>query len=461
MATATLISTRRAHLVPGVLTVMLLAAAPVPAAAKEEPVNAFTIAGSIRVRAEAIDGQFRAVGPVSDMVVSVRTLVSAEYDFGAIRVGGELDDSRAYGESRVSTIGTSDVNALEPLQVYVALDLGHVVGRGASGALTFGRFTLDQGSGRLIARPDFSDSPPSYLGVDLDWHDKAGNRVVAFWTMPFDRLPGDATGIRHARAQWDHATAERQFFGISATKSGVLGKASLELYGYGLQERDGPETQTRNRRLGTFGGRLFLAPAGGMLDYEAEAAIQRGRVRVTTAASDLTDLAVAASFAHAEIGRTVGSGWTPRVAAVLDFASGDGPGARYGRFDPLYGSGRPDFGPTSLYGALNRPNLASVGVMLDARPSKKTDFYLKGRAVWLAQPTDSFGSSGVRDKSGRSGAFAGMQLEARARTWLLAKRLRLEGGGAWLAKGHFLEAAPNAPVTGDTHYGYMAMTASF
>ena len=34
-------------------------------------------------------------------------------------------------------------------------------------------------------------------------------------------------------------------------------------------------------------------------------------------------------------------------------------------------------------------------------------------------------------------------------------RLRLDIGMAYLDKGHFLKAAPNAPPTGDTRYGYV------
>jgi hypothetical protein len=54
-----------------------------------------------------------------------------------------------------------------------------------------------------------------------------------------------------------------------------------------------------------------------------------------------------------------------------------------------------------------------------------------------------------------------VQNEARARLSLVPELQRLEVGGAYLAKGRFLEDAPNAPATGDTRYVHMDLAASF
>jgi hypothetical protein len=67
----------------------------------------------------------------------------------------------------------------------------------------------------------------------------------------------------------------------------------------------------------------------------------------------------------------------------------------------------------------------------------------------------------VRDPSGASGNFAGHQLEARARYWLVPAFLRAEINVLWLAKRRFLESAPNAPRTGETHYIATGVTATF
>jgi hypothetical protein len=447
---------------PYMLAAIGLAANSSPACAGEAeaaPSGPLTISAEVRMFAETMDGQFRpSPAPERDSMVSFRTLIAAEYDLGGIRIGGELDDARGYGQKRASTVGVNEINALEPLQAYVAFDLSR--GEGDRPSLTLGRFTMDIGSGRLVARPDFPNSPPSFVGARFDWRDKAGDRIIGFWTKPLDRLPDDSAGLRDNDVELDRVPHDRQFFGFSGTKR-VSPGVSAELYGYRLIEHDAPGQPSRDRNLYTFGGRMLRAPARQVADFEAEGALQRGHARLTTAATDLQDKDVHAALAHVEAGWTFGVGWSPRVAMLFDYASGDGSGGgSYGRFDTLYGARRVDYGPTSLYGPLGRANLISGGLILEGKPAKGWDFFVKGRQLWLDEATDTFASTGVRDRTGGAGRHAGAQVEWRVRTWLVTKRIRLEWGGAWLSKGHFLKAAPNAPMAGDTHYGFLGLVAT-
>lgn len=447
------------------IAVMSGAAAPAFAgeAAKDASAERLTLTAEVRMFAETIEGQFRpAPAPKSDSLISFRTLIGAQYDLGGVKIVGELDDARGYLEKRSSSVGTTEINALELLQAYVAFDLDDRLIPSGKNTFTVGRFTMDIGSGRLVGRPEFVDSPPSFLGANFSWKSKQGDRLIAFWTMPFDRLPDDAVQIRANRVKLDRATTDRQLSGISITKGQLFHKASGELYVYRLYERDAVGRPTKNRRLITAGGRLFRAPAKGAVDYELEATIQRGETRLSTAATDIRDVDVRSGLFHAEGGWTFSGGWTPRVALLFDYAGGDGADAdHYGRFDGLYGGRRIDYGPTSLYGSLGRANIQSVGLTLEGKPGKGWDFFVKGRELWLDQASDSFASTSIRDRTGKSGHHAGAQVEARLRTWLVPKRLRLELDGAYLAKGHFLKAAPNAPHTGDTRYALLGLTASF
>src|SRR3546814_4795320 len=68
-------------------------------------------------------------------------------------------------------------------------------------------------------------------------------------------------------------------------------------------------------------------------------------------------------------------------------------------------------------------------------------------------------SSDVCSSDLLSGKFAGHQIEARARYWLVPKLLRLDVGGAVLINGRFLKDAPNANGYGDVKYGYDDITA--
>ncbi len=98
---------------------------------------------------------------------------------------------------------------------------------------------------------------------------------------------------------------------------------------------------------------------------------------------------------------------------------------------------------------------------MEASPSKAVDWFIGYRLMWLADRSDAFSTTGVRDAAGRSGSFAGHQIDARLRRWLVPDRLRFEVDGVWLAKGRFLRDAPNAPPSRDTRYLSLNLTASF
>lgn len=422
----------------------------------------FSIDATTRARLEVIGGQFRPGAAADDVFVSFRTTVAAKAELGPVALGGEIVDARGYGQRDGSSVRTSEVNALEPIQAYVAYRASDAFAKGATATVTAGRFALDIGSSRLVSRTDFPNTVQSYLGGLVDWRSKGKDRVLAFWAKPFSTLPDAVADIEDNKVELDRAGGNITFFGASAMAAKAFGNVSAELYAYRLAEDDRGTRATRNRHLVTTGLRLRRAPAKGKFDFEGEAAWQSGTARATAAASDVRDLDVRAGFTHLEAGWTAPKGWTPRVSAMFDYASGDGRDAgTYGRFDSLFGARRADFGPNGLYGPVGRSNLVSPGVRLEAKPSKRLDLMASVRGLWLAQATDSFASTGVRDRNGASGRYAGTQVEARVRRWLVPDRLRIELGGAWLAKGRFLEVAPNAPATGDTRYGHLDLAASF
>lgn len=422
----------------------------------------WTISGSVRVRLEGIDDQFRpAPAAESDAFLSLRTTLFAEYHPGPLRIGAELFDSRGYLEKDNSSVGTTEINAVELGQAYVGLDLGQSLGAGSRSAITAGRFTMDDGARRLIARNQFRNTINSFTGVRLDWTDAAKDKALLFWTMPQYRLPDEPDRIQDNDVQWDRESTDLQFYGGSFTKAGVLG-GTLEVYGFGLSERDSPRYLTKNRHLFTPGIRLARAPKAGLTDWDFEAIYQTGHERGTTAPTDLKKLDVSAYFLHAEVGHTFAAAWSPRVAIQYDLASGDGSNPdTYHRFDTLFGARRGEYGPTSLWGAVSRANLSSPALRLEAAPDKRLDGFVAWRPLWLANRTDSFSGTGVRDKTGASGSFAGNQVEGRVRYWVIPKIVRAEAGAAWLFKGHFLQDAPNAPDDGDARYGYADLTFSF
>lgn len=419
------------------------------------------IEGSFRARIEGIDGQFRPTAADYDIVTTLHTIVLAEYDSGPVRIGAELYDARAYFQRPQSSVGTGEVNALELAQAYLGFDLGDALGPGTTSTLTAGRMTINVGSRRLVSRQNFRNSTNAYTGMRLEWTDAARDRLTLFWVLPHTRLPGDPAGIVANGVVFDRESLALQYFGGSFTRAGVLG-GSLEVYGYGLLERDAAGFQTSNRRLFTPGLRLFRAPHANAFDWDIEGIYQLGTARATANPNDRRDLAVGAYFVHLELGRTLALPWAPRLAVQYDRASGDGGNPdRLGRFDTLFGARRFDYGPTSLFGAFGRANLSLVGTRLDVVPAPRWDGLFAWRAAWLESRTDSFSATGVRDRSGGSGRFAGHQLEARARYWVIPEVLRAEIGGAVLFKGDFLRQAPNGRDNGDSTYGYFDVNWNF
>lgn len=406
----------------------------------------------VRVRVEAIDGQFRPGIVQSDLAVLTRVLASAEYDAGPIRIGGELIDARSFFERRGSSVSTTEVDALEPIQAYLATDISD------RAKLTAGRFTLNLGSRRVIARNAFRNTINVFTGANLVLGGKEAGATV-FWAVPPARLPDESERLRDNAAELDRERGSPRLWGAwgHATFFGSTGEAYL----YRLAEQDSPDILTRNRHLWTMGVRLFRAPHAGAWDHDLEGAYQWGRARQSTAVTDLVDRQVAAGFFHGEGGYTFANGWQPRPALGFDYGSGDGSSSRYTRFDTLYAARGFDFGPTSYYGALTRANIVSPFARLDLKPSKRADAQGTLRPLWLASTTDSFANTGVRDPAGRASSWAGVQVDARIRRSLIPDRLRAGAGFALLFKGRFLHGAANAPGDGDTHYGYLELTANF
>lgn len=420
----------------------------------------FNLSGSVRAQYEFLDNQFRPGQPKSDDLLVLRTTISAEYINGPVRIGGEIMDSRAYFDKQGSSVSSNDVNALEPIQAYIAVDLGKALGKGSRTSVELGRFTMDLGSRRLVGRNNYRNATNAFAGVKVDYEASDKTSVTAFYTLPLTRLPTANQDILDNKVIWDRQNFDLTFWGAFVNKPHLAGRANLDIYFYGLNERDSPGVATKNRQLNTPGLRIYAKPAPGKTDFEFEAAYQFGNVRTSTAVN-APEVEVSAYTLHAEVGHQFAASWQPRIAIFYDRASGDHPGGTYNRFDSLYGPRRPDWGPTGIYGPLGRNNISSPGVRLEVKPDKRWDGFVAYRAAWLDSASDTFASTSVKDTTGKSGTFAGQQVEARVRYWIIPKFLRFDGGAAVLFNGRFLKDAPNANSYGNPVAGYFGVTATF
>lgn len=422
--------------------------------------DGLTLSGNTRIRYETIDGQPRSGFNESDDLLNIRTILTGEYRSGPLRLGAELYDSRVYGGDAGTPVTTNEVNTIELVQAYIGYDMPDAFGTGTKFGLQAGRFTLNLGSRRLVAADDYRNTTNGYTGIRADLGLPSDLSATLIYTLPQVRLPDNRADIVDNRVKFDRENFDLVLWGGLATKKLAGKRGAIELSYYHLGERDSPELATRDRSLDTVGLRFYRDPAPGRADFESETIYQFGSIS-TSLAPTAPRLDVSAWFTHLEAGYTFAHPWAPHLSLEFDYASGDGRGARFGRFDTLFGMRRSDLAPAGLYNSVGRTNLLAPAVRLEVAPTKRLDAFASYRPLWLASRFDSFSTTGVRDATGNSGRFAGHQLEARLRYWMIPKRLRLEWNGLFLAKGRFLRSAPNASAGGDTFYNSFNATISF
>lgn len=418
---------------------------------------AIDLSGNVRVRLDTIENQARAGFRPDETLLNLRTTLTLKVSDGPVQFGAELVDSRVYSPKLGSAVSTNEVNALEPVQAFIAADIGDVLGAGTTTRLQAGRFLIDIGSRRLVANEDYRNTTNGFTGFRADLSAPDGWSAILFYVLPQIRLPDDFEGLRDNRVKLDRESFDTRLAGALFTRSNLLGTLSAQTGLYRLDERDAPDRATRNRHLTTFSLRLFRPAAPGRWHFDSELIAQTGTIRAS-AQPLARELAVRAWFVHGSVGYSFDHPLKPKLTFEYDQASGDGPGARYGRFDTLYGMRRPDLGPAGLYNAMGRTNVLSPGVRLELAPSKRLDGFFAVRDYWLSSRTDAFSTTGVRDSSGRSGRHAGVQFDTRVRWWAIPDVIRLEANGVYFAKGAFYRRAPNAPRIGDTRY--MSLNAS-
>lgn len=418
-----------------------------------------TVTGSVRLRYETLAGQPRINLPPNDDQLALRTTLAVEYKAAHnLRIGAEMFDSRAWQAEPGSAISANDVNTLELVQGYVAVDL--TPAKGTKLTLEAGRFVLNLGSRRLIAADDYRNTTNGYTGLRADLKARDGTSATMIYTLPQIRRPDDQTSVLANKYALDTESFDLRLWGGLVWRPKTIAGATAEASFFRLQERDSPSRATRDRDLHTIAARLIREPHGGNADFEIEGAWQFGDVSENVRPGART-LDVDAWFIHADAGYTFPGPARLRLSIEYDRASGDGPSRSYGRFDTLFGMRRADFSPAGVLAAIGRSNIDSPGVRAEVAPGKRLDAFVSYRPMWLTERTDAFASTGVRDASGKAGSFAGHQLEGRIRYWVVPGFLRSEINALWLAKGRFLKTAPNAPRTGDTSYISTAVIATF
>ena len=154
------------------------------AAAAQTDGAGFEFSGAQRTRYETLDPQFRAGFSNSDQAVALQTTLVFNWRRDAWQVGGEIMDSRSYGNDSGSFANGTTTNTLEPIQAYVAW-------RHDASTFRVGRVTQDLGKRRLVARNRYRNTVNNFTGVDWSWTGAEGRAARAFYWVPMRPLPAD------------------------------------------------------------------------------------------------------------------------------------------------------------------------------------------------------------------------------------------------------------------------------
>lgn len=443
----------------GVLALAVLSGAASAQVAETAPGKAvFDIEGSARLRQEAISGQLRSGFSDNDTLTSVRTRILARYGTGKLFAEAELFDSRGNNYDDATPVGTGEVNTAELVQLSATAKFN--LTRTLPAKVQIGRFTLNLGSRRLIAADDYRNTTNGYTGVRTDIGDTKRANLTGIYVLPQTRLPEDRPSIDDGDVVRDREGPEARLIGAIGTLPVAPEGARLEATAIAFREKDSSQRATRDRELDTAGLRYARDPRAGRFDFDAEAYLQTGTISQSlNPGAPSQD--VSAAFVHLEAGRQWDGAWTPRLAAEIDYASGDEPGGNYSRFDRLFGMRRAELAPAGLYNAVGRANIISPGLRVEVTPGKRLDAFVGLRGLWLADSTDSFSTTGLRDPAGNAGRYAGLQLDTRLRCWLVPDRVRLEANAVLVSHGRFLEETRPRDADDFTAYTALDVTLQF
>ena len=437
----------------------------------EAAINApdwLTLSGETRVRYESLEGQFRANREGGDQLLLFRSLLLAEADAGPVSFGVEFQDSRTYLADDGTPLGSSIANPFDILQLYGQFDaLPGLLGEGSSSTLKVGRQTVSIGSKRQIERVDFANVIKSYTGLNFRSTNARGDELHAIYVVPTARFPNTRPALDDNELSGDEEQWERRIFGLHYRRADILPEAApglwAELFVYGLEEKDTPAFQTPDRSYVAPGFRLYRAPKLNQWDIDLEGALRQGTRYASSDPTDTQSLDVNASMLHAEFGYTFDVHWQPRVAFEYYWASGDDDpnDLKFDQHERLFGARRSDLNNTSIHGPLTPANLNAPGFRVEVKPNDRWDGRFYYHAAHLASETDSWVIARRRDPTGQSGDFIGHVLDARARYWVVPKRLRLEIGASGLIYGEFAKNVPDGPEGSGTVFGHTQLTLSF
>ena len=370
--------------------------------ADKTPEHSVKITTNVRVRYEYVDNQLPATNASDDVVVT-RISSHAAYQYGPLQFEAELMDSRIFKEGQFTPVGTDDSNALEPVQLAASWQGKIDEVNLETIAVKAGRFTMDVGSRRLIARNRFRNTLNTFDGLKIDAF-LTNLSITAFYTFPVTRKPTLDIYQSINDSELDYSSSDTRFLGFNASLKTTAGDVEF----YVFQDRDSLNKTQRQ----TFGNLANIKLSQqSVIDYEV--AIQRGQYQSKQVRANLFHIALSSTFNRAI------------VSAFYDFASGDDTSTdSFEGFSTLFGARRFEYGPTGIFGLFARSNMTSIGVSSNIQLNECNNLYMQIRTFDIHRS----GVSGrLNGKLLNNGNFLGTLSELRFRR-KIAENMQFESG---------------------------------
>ncbi len=376
-----------------------------------------------RTRFEIRDDSYRTgFGRDQPLVLRTRGFVGVEEVIDPLRFGIEFQDSRQFNSDFPNA--TNNVDHHEILQAFGELFFEDAFGPMQHARFQAGRFSVDMIDRRLFTRNGFRNTTNAFDGFRLqlggpeaDWE------FNAFAAQPVIVDP----------RSFNRPDEERWFWGFAGTWRGWDEYVTLEPY-YFILDGILKSGEVEHGELHSLGLHAFGPIAETRFDYDMDVAFQFGHER---------DVSRRAFAFHSELGYTLDATWKPRLAAWVDYASGD----RFpddnidNRFDSLFGSSTGFFGFNEFF---NWENIITPAFELRFSPTDDTRFSAVYRSFWLASDQDAWERASRVAPEGHVGAFVGQSIDVSV-SHKFSRQLEVETGYAHFFPGSFARNTGDSP----------------
>lgn len=339
-----------------------------------------------------------------------------------LRFGVEFQDSRSF-DSIVQDV-TTERNENDFLQAFAELYFKDLLGPGQPLSLQAGRLAIDYVDRRLRTRNGFRNTTNAFDGFRLHLGDMDSRwEMEVFAVQPVEIRP----------RQLDRPDETRWFYGLVGAWRGWMPVVTLEPY-YFILDEDRQGWKARDTELHVLGMRAYGDLFKSGFDYDVSGTYQCGKSRGITEQSVAT---------HVELGYTIDHPWEPRIAAWLNYASGDRNPTDdvAGRFDRLFGTSNGLYGYTDYF---TFQNLIQPCLELRLEPDEATQFSAIYRTNWLASSKDAWVRGNRIDPTGQSGRFIGQQIDLLLRH-RVTQFFSIEVGYSHFMPGAFVRNTGDSP----------------